>query len=95
MNKFIVEVYGDDDRMCDTYRAYAIGTEEEVEDKIIEDDYWDDVREWHIQNFSYCFDDDEDDDREIWEEMIAPHCEKIEEDDDYFNSLPIIYDERN
>ena len=45
MNKFIVEVYGDDDRMCDTYRAYANGSEEEVEDKILKDDYWDSVRD--------------------------------------------------
>ena len=93
LNKFIVEVYGDDDRMYDTYRAYAIGTEEEVEEKIIFDDYWDSVREWHVQDFSYCSDDDED--REIWEETIAPHCEQVEKEDDYFNSLPIIYDERN
>lgn len=95
MNKFIVEVYGDDDRMCDTYRAYANGSEEEVEDKIIKDDYWDSIREWHIEDFSYCFDDSEEEDREIWEEMIAPHCEQVEKEDDYFNSLPIIYDERN
>ena len=81
--------------MCDTYRAYANGSEEEVEDKIILDDYWDSVREWHIENFSYCFDDSEEEDREIWEEMIAPHCEQVEKEDDYFNSLPIIYDERN
>lgn len=80
--------------MCDTYRAYANGSEE-VEDKIIFDDYWDFVRDWHIENFSYCFDDSEDNEREIWEEMIAPHCEQVEKEDDYFNSLPIIYDERN
>lgn len=93
MNKFIVEVYGDDDRMCSTYRAYANGSEEEVEEKIILDDYWDSVREWHIQDFSYCFDDSEEE--EIWEELIAPHCEQVEKEDDYFNFLPIIYDERN
>lgn len=81
--------------MCDTYRAYANGSEEEVEDKIIKDDYWDSIREWHIEDFSYCFDDSEEEDREIWEEMIAPHCEQVEKEDDYFNSLPIIYDERN
>ena len=100
LNAFLVEIYSDD-RMCDDYRAYSsIEDPDELEELIgTSEEIMADAVDSHIGNW-----DDgvniEEDEYEEWESMIAPHVKKLSNEEfndeeymEWFNNLPIIYEE--
>lgn len=97
---WVVEVYSDE-RMSDTYAAYASGTADEVEEAIgTAEEVMMYLIDQHIGNWYAEFDDDEE--YEEWESTIGAHVSEVTDDDindaeymEWFNNLEVIYDERN
>ena len=97
---WVVEVYSDE-RMPDTYAAYASGTADEVEEAIgTAEEVMMYLIDQHVGNWCAEFDDDEE--YEEWESTIGAHVSEVTDDDindteymEWFNNLEVIYDERN
>ena len=98
---WVVEVYSDE-RMPDTYAAYASGTADEVEEAIgTAEEVIMYLIDQHVGNWCSEFDDD-DEEYEEWESTIGAHVSEVTDDDindteymKWFNNLEVIYDERN
>ena len=99
---FIIEIYSDE-RMSDSYAAYASGTEDDVEEAIgTSEELISYLVDQHISNWWAENEFDYEEDYEEWEAMIGPHATEVTEEDindpeymKWFNTLEIIYDERN
>lgn len=99
---FIIEIYSDE-RMSDTYAAYASGTEDDVEEAIGTAEeliYY--LVDQHIGNWGDEDQFDGEEDYEEWKSTIGPHATELTEEDindpeymEWFNALEVIYDERN
>lgn len=99
---FVIEIYSDE-RMSDPYAAYASGTEDDVEEVIgTSEELISYLVDQHISNWWAENEFDYEEDYEEWESMIGPHATEVTEEDindpeymKWFNTLEIIYDERN
>lgn len=99
---FIIEIYSDE-RMSDTYAAYASGTEDDIEEVIgTSEELISYLVDQYIGNWGFEDQFDDEEDYEEWEAMIGPHATEVTEEDindpeymKWFNTLEIIYDERN